>query len=447
MRLRLYLLVLILSSSFLSLLGQSNLLQVTHSVSPDVTICGPNEVFTVDLYNPSPFIMTNTQLEIILPPGLNYVPGSIQNASESNISVLNHPYFNVPDIDTLTYATITFEVNANCDLLNYASSGQILLSLARLDYVANNNNHFDDDQSPSFNALKPNLSIVGVSNQVYSGEIGDVYTRCITITNGGLGSLSEFTFLDEHGSGIQINNVSNGNWSNVDSTETIILTGQDFLSIGDGDTLFENGETIDICETVEILNCISVNSEFTASWGCDAASCQFSTSSANIVFPNLTPDISITSQSDMGVCIGTSSPNLQQLTITNNGLGTAKNVLLEIFQAYGQNNFQNSQRSFIDETSFTMTLNGAPITISIDSTRSNSPNNSCPGTNIGMVYVSLPDILFQDTLIIEWNTYSCCVSGCTGTIYSNGWWYRGTYSNICNSSFVIPQARGRSYSA
>ncbi len=231
--------------------------------------------------------------------------------------------------------------------------------------------------------------------------------------------------------------MSKGTLTNSGTTETIVLNGADFASIGNGNNLFESGESITLCETVHVLSCISVSSAFEAYWGCNSQHCQSSVSSANIVFPNLIPNLVITPTPSMNSCLTQASP--QQLRIINSGLGQAVNVQLDIFQATGSG-YNATVGSNIDPASFTIQVGiaSAPIPITPTTTFTTAALACMTGPK-GRVLLTIPSINNGDTVFVKWNTYSCCYNACDGTgqNYINGWRYKGSYQNVCQSNYNI----------
>lgn len=437
--------------SYYLCLGQGNMITINSTVPSQMTICGPSKTFSVTIYNPSPFTLTNDTLKITMPPGIIYQSGSITGATESNISATNAPVFLLQNIPTLTTVNITYIATVGCDVMAYTSSGGVIENTARVNYTANNIANFDSHTTATYIVRQPNLSIVSVSNQSYTGSIGDTYTRCINITNGGLGELSQFTLTDIHGAGLQITAVDKGTWNSAGLTETIVINSNSFTSIGDNDTLFENGETITICETINIINCISVASAFEAYWGCNNQHCQSSLSTANVVFPNLIPNLVVTPNSGnitapMNSCLSQASQ--QELKIENTGLGQAVNVHFDIFQSTGSG-YQNVLGSSIDENSFTVQIgNSSPVAIAVDTSEITASLSCMASTAKGRVKLTIPTINAGEIIYIRWNTYSCCYNACTGSgqNYFNGWRYLGDYSNICQNEYIIPETWGRIYS-
>lgn len=431
--------------------GQGNMITINSTVPSQMTTCGDPKLFSITIYNPSPFTLFNDTLKLTMPPGIEYIAGTITGATESNISVPNQPVFLLQNIPTLTTVNLTFVATVRCAVMAYTSSGGVIENQIRLNYTAGNVQNYDTHTTSSYIIRQPNLSIVSISNQSYTGNIGDVFTRCISITNGGLGELSEFTLTEAHGHGLQITAVDKGAWTNSGTEEKIVLNGNEFATVGNGDTLFDNGETIIICETLSILNCISVAAAYEASWGCNGQACQSSLSTANVVFPNLIPNLVVTPNSGNIYAPMNSCPtqaSQQELKIENTGLGQATNVLLDIYQSTGAG-YQAYLGSRIDENSFTIQVGGgSPVPIAIDTSEVTAALNCMAATDKGRVKLTIPAINAGETVYIRWNTYSCCYNACTGVgqSYFNGWRYSGNYSNICESAYIIAETWGRVYS-
>ena len=429
--------------------GQSlgNMITISQVVPANLTICGDAKLFTITIYNPSPFLINSDTLFVTIPTGIQYQAGSLTGGTFLNnfggvLKVI------LPNIPTLTTLTITFTANAQCNVLQYINSGGTIKDIARVTYKANNIYRYDTNTSSTYLIKQPNLTITSISNQSYVGNIGDVFTRCITVINGGFGELTTFSLTDIHASGIQINSVDKGVLTQTGLTAKVVLSGADFMTIGDGDNLFEGGESITICENVTVLNCISAISNFKAFWGCSVNYCQAAIATANVVFPNYVPNLVITPTSSMNSCIGTGNASPQQLRIINNGLGKAINVQLNIFQATG-GGYNANVGSYIDENSFTkqIGLSGSTTSITPTSTQATA-NLNCMTNAKGKVTLTIDTIKAGDTLYVKWNSYSCCYNACTNTgqSYINGWRYKGNYSSLCQTNYIIYEAWGRVYS-
>lgn len=423
------------------------MITIGSTVPSQMTVCGAAKLFTVNVYNPSPFLITKDTLFVTMPTGIAYIPGSITGGTFlNNFGGILKVW--LADIPALTSLNITYMANAQCPVVAFIAGGGITKNTIRVAYTANGSHTYNTSNTSLYLVKQPFLTITSITNQSYSGNIGDVFTRCITVVNAGPGELTDFTLTDIHGAGIQITAANTGTLTNIGLTAKIILNGVDFSSIGDGDNLFENGESISICETVTILNCISSSSAFKAFWGCSVNACQSSLSSANVLFPNYLPILTVTPTASLNSCIGAGNASPQQLKIINKGVGIASNVLLEIFQATG-GGYNANVGSNIDPASFTIQvgIGAAPAPITPTSTVATA-TLGCMSNPKGKVLLTIPTINAGDTVYLKWNSYSCCPNACTniGQNYINGWRYKGTYQNICQNSYIIPEAWGRVYS-
>ncbi len=429
-------------------IGQGNMLSISSVLPPEITICGSEQKVEISIVNPSPFGLSNVVLQITMPVGLVYQAGTITGATELNITNLSQPQFSLTNIPSQGARNISFFIAANCDLMDYIAQGQIVSMVARVNYLTSNNiSTYDQHTNYLYHVKQPNLSIISITNQTYSGNIGDVFTRCITITNGGLGALSNFTFTHTHGNGIQVNNVSIGVWNSAGGVETVTMNGSNFLGIGNNNALFENAELITICETIEVINCVSVGSSYEVKWGCNGQICQNSISTANVVFPNLTPNLVITPTAGVNTCLGLGNANTPSLRIINNGMGDAYNVFLDIFHATSTINYDAGIRSNIDPASFTVQvgINGTPVSITPVQTFAASAQYCLSANPKGRVYINIPLINAHDTVYLKWRYYNCCSDAPGGTRILSGWRYQGTYKSICNNNYVISNSWGYVY--
>ncbi|MCW3078482.1 MAG: hypothetical protein JWO32_3091, partial [Bacteroidetes bacterium] len=412
--------------AFYSLKSFSNggFITISSVVPGSITVCGQSKVFSFTINNPSAFNLTGVTVSLTMPSGLNYQSGSITNATELNIIPANAPTFTLANIPSLTSIIVTYTASADCNILAYLSSGFPTENKIQVNYTAGGNTTFDIHTTQLYFVRQPNVSITSVTNQSFNGSIGGSFTRCITITNGGTGELSTFTLTDVHGNGLQITSASPGMWTSAGGAESYLLSGADFTAVGNGNNLFETGESITICENVTINNCSSVFSSFTAGWGCNAQACQTSVSSANVVFPNFVPNLIISPQPSANVCLGIGNLSQQTIKIVNTGAGQAINTLLNIYQTSGPNYYDPSQQTEIIVSSITIKVNGgAPSPLATTSTSASNTYSCLSASPVGSVKLTIPTINPGDTVRITWNTQSCCQ---TGYGYYNGWAYNAT---------------------
>lgn len=440
------LLSIILTLNFASYAQQSGVLIISGNTPAHITACGDNEVFQLQIYNPTPFNIQGVQFTLTLPAGINYQAGSVVGAAETNISNLNQPIFTISQINSQQFLSLSYQAKANCTVLAQSESGIPFQNNAVFNFNLYNVAFSETYQSTYYTIKQPNLSITSSTNTAFSANIGSVFTRCFTITNGGTGRLSELLFKDTHGIGFTVSSVNTGIWNSVNNVETIILNATHFASVGNGDNFLDPNESITLCETIQVNNCTGVASNIEVSWGCDNTNCQVFTTTANIVFPALTPNLLFTPSSSQSACFGMGVPNEQSLLIRNTGIGTARNIDLEIYQAVNNNIYNNLIRSFIELSSIQIKFgNGNYVSINPDSLTT-VPNYSCFQGNqgLGRFWLKIDSLVSMDSIRIRWNVRSCCMQLCNDLSYINGWQFRGSFKNDCSISYAIPATWGKS---
>lgn len=438
---KLYFLFLLVLFSFKSF-SNGGYITISSVVPSSITICGQSKVFSFTINNPSAFNLTSVTVSLTMPTGLNYQLGSVVNATQVSVSPANAPTFTLANIPSLSSVVVSYTASADCNILTYLSLGYPTENQIQVNYTAGSNTTFDTHTTQQYFVKQPNVSITSITNQSYNGTIGGSFSRCITITNGGTGELSTFTLTDVHGNGLQITAASPGLWTSNAGTETYLFSANEFTAIGNGNGLFETGESITICETVSISNCSSVFSTFTSGWGCNGQSCQTSVSTANVVFPNFVPNLVITPQPNTNVCLGPGNLSPQTLKIVNTGAGQAINTILNIYQTSGPTYYDPTQQTEIIVPSITIKVNGGAPTPLAPTTTSASSASCLSGSPVGAVKLTLPTINPGDTVRISWNTQSCCN---VGYGYYNGWAYNASYQSICAGNYVVPAAWGTVY--
>lgn len=439
------LLTFILIFSFASFSQQSGVLIISGNTPTHITACGDSEQFILQIYNPTPFNIQGVQFTLTLPAGITYQAGSVIGATETSITNLNQPIFSISQLNSQQFLTISYQAKANCASLAQSANGIPFQNNAVFNFSLYNVAFSETYQSTYYSIKQPNITITSSTNTAFAATIGSAFTRCFTITNGGTGRLSEFIFKDIHGIGFTVTSVSTGVWSSVNNTESIILNANHFTAIGNGDSYLDPNESIIICETIQVNSCQGVASNIEVSWGCNNATCQSFTTTANIVFPALTPNLVFTPSSSQSACFGMGIPNEQSLLIRNTGIGTAKEIELEIFQALN-NNVYNILRSYIDISSIQIKFgNGIYNNISPDSVTM-LPSFPCFNGNIGAgrFWLRIDSLLANDSIRIKWNVFSCCITACNeSSKYINGWQFKGKYSNDCSIQYIIPSTWGK----
>jgi gliding motility-associated-like protein len=425
---------------------QSGVLVISGNAPLHINACGDNETFQIQIYNPTPFHIQAIGFTLILPNGIEYQAATISGATETSISNLNQPIFTIAGIAPQSFHSISYQAKANCSGLTQSANGIPFQNTALFNFNLYNVAFTENYQTTFYTLLQPNLSITTSTNTAFSANIGSIFTRCFTITNGGTGRLSELLFKDLHGAGIQVTAVNTGLWTSNNNTEEILLNAAHFTLNGNGDGYLDPNESITICETITVNNCNGVASAIEVSWGCNNENCQVFNSTANIVFPALTPNLVFTPSQTQSSCFGMGAPNEQSLLIRNTGIGIARNIEMEIFQAVNNNTY-NILRSYIDISSIQIKYgNGSYNYIWPDSVTM-LPSFPCFDGNsgAGRFWLKIDSLSANDSIRIKWNVFSCCITSCNeSSKYINGWQYKGKFKNDCTIEYTIPSAWGKS---
>ena len=253
-----------------------------------------------------------------------------------------------------------------------------------------------------------------------------------------------------------MNSISTGTNTTTGFTETIVLSGTDFSSIGNGDAFFDPGESIIICENITILECAGTASFFSYYWGCNGDQCQTLSDGANIIFPGESPNLVFTKWSgydrgtggggNNGSCFGNNGTGdfPAQLTITNNGTGDAYNTNIDLFQGWSTGMAGNYYSS-LNTASFTYSINGStPQPLTFDQTYASNTKSCLPASPIGRVKFSFDTIQTTDTIVINWNHFTCCQDVCSNNERKHllGWRFEGTFENKCAEEYPIILQQG-----
>lgn len=263
----LFLLVCIVQSQKIS--GQT----VTYIVSDNLTVCEQN-IITFEVTNTGSSILNNPEISIDLPCGFTYIPSSISNATQKNITNLNVPSFTLNNIAIGEKITISISANIGCEAV--ACVNDLEIFNIKSTFTANNNT--TESTSLPFNVQSPNLVITRIENPYSEAEFNDVITRKITVKNARLGKLAQLKYKNTHDGNVDIT-LEGGLL--ISKTTKIIEQAYgalDFRKIGNKDDFLDFNEEIVIVEKLKINTCIFENQFNTAtidvSWGCNNIICQ-----------------------------------------------------------------------------------------------------------------------------------------------------------------------------
>jgi len=420
--------------------GQFSLTNTSSTVPLSMDVCGGTATFTYTIENVSAFTIVSSEILLNLPAGLNYIPGSVSGATENNISNLNQPILSTVDLPSNGGPlVISFDAEVGCDAIAFLQGG----GAYECSYVHSYNygggqSNSETTLTQSFNIDYPFIIITNVTNQSYSGNVGDTYQQCVTITNSGQSALDHLWFNNQHGVDLSTSNYTPGSVVNSGAGyDSVYVSGTDFNSFGNGNNLFDPGETVTICYDVTINGCDFVSSDLSSFWGCNNQFCQVTSSTSNAFFPNLIPNLDFTiTQNTYDGCLG--NADSYEITIENIGSGAAYNVLLDIFN-HANGNQTNAYLGYLVPGSFNYSLNGAPQQ-PLDTTTLNTNNviGCVPANSPSEVESLLPVLNPGDIIVISFEQYLCCPDFCASQHRIPGIGMTATYENVCGFSYTEP---------
>jgi len=331
--------------------------------SSDIQVCVDTQ--TVDITLSANNTITGDSIVILLPPGVSYAANSLVFVSnpagvsitESNISNLQQPSFtfsgtmNVGDV-----CTFRISRSADCRTIAYRDQGNSLIDSVFVTYnnptsaTSTNLGNVNSTVIPfGLNEALVSLSGSGTGSSIANlqGHPGDILTRDIFITNGGLGCVQMIEFYTvDAGIGVEINQIAitgiTGTMGINPPGFPVILTPHTLS----GDTSFYtldiqalhgvgamlcNGEEIIIEETVEVMNCFSNSGDgetrYGTYWECGTMCQLINTTTANVSTPPGVPNLLFSNEStnDHPDCFD-GQTYTKTFRVTNNGTVDALNV-------------------------------------------------------------------------------------------------------------------------
>jgi gliding motility-associated-like protein len=363
-------------------------------------ICQPIPV-EFQLPNSGDSTLTQLQITFIFSSCLEWDAGSLSGATliDSNPGILSTQ---VTDLPAGSQATINFTLHPSCTCLAEINAGvnfelEAQIQASDTSWV----------QSAPFVLESPFVVFTDLTNGFFVGQQMDVFTRSFSLTNTGSAPVTSLSFSDDHQGEISIS-IPNSLLISQTSTSISVELGAAFFSLfGNGDDLFDPGESIVIEEVVTILGCgtplSSTNSFIEAAWGCDNVVCQSAPQTAVVIIEEspFIPTILVSPSATAGnqFCGPDALP--QSLLIQNTGTATANNLSFSVLQV--------TPGSGIDAGSFQVDSAGIlfPLTSSPSDLFEALPVCQTPDTLFRKVDFSLPSLEPGDSVEVSWNTFFC----------------------------------------
>jgi gliding motility-associated-like protein len=409
-----------------------------------VNVCNGNALFKVRVVGGSSACAQGT-LTINLPAGYAYFAGSAAlsagagSVTETSVSG-NTATLTIQSIPAAPgFTEISYEAYANCAVL---SAGTSINNQAGYS--------FSSPCAPStsvtsntFNTRSASLTITNITNSSYFGAAGDNYTRTITITNNGHGSVSRVNLTDTSGSGLFIKGISvSGGWTFLTSKQTVGSdTVTNFTLIG-GE--LAQGQSITLIENVTMVSNCNLQSRFATWFGCDGVPCTANNVSGKAtagatVNNSYVPSLKLIPELQALQCRGTDYA--QVLKLTNTGSVKLNELSLNLFstsstqpsalqlfnagtQTYSQSAFYGFQ--------FKIGLNGSWATLNAAASANFNTPAACFGASNGNLTFHIPVINPGDTVFIRYTERNCTVGAAVnGPLVAAGTLVRYDYEAPC----------------
>ena len=408
-------------------LPAQNLLITTEN--PDqLTVCG-NDTIHITLINTSGAPLSNILLTVSMPSGVAYQAGSIDGATEDDISTPNVPVFEVADLTPGASQEVFLIADASCGLVEAINSGQLFTN----EITANHSAGSDQVTSLSYIIETGLLLVVSVDPAILSGQKGDVLQRQITLRNTRLGPIERIRFTDEHNPGYDAaapGAVSQNNVSGVFFEAE--FDGSFFTGFGDGDELLEFNEEIIITEEITITDCgdpaLESFSEFKFGWGCGSFVCQQDSAEAlvNILPSDANPELafSATYAPNVDMCGQTAAK--QHITVVNNGSEAATNVSVDV-------RMFNPASTGMDSGSFEIN-DGSGWQSLVPNISEPTTLQPCEEEFNGRTLITIPEVAAGATVQVRFDAYSCAD---TCSIVQANYFFYTFYKKSCPSTAIV----------
>jgi len=412
--------------------------------STPVNVCNGNAVFKVKIVGGTTACSQGT-LNISLPVGYVYVSGSA--TLSGGTGTVNETSFsgNTATLDVQTipatpgFTEISYEAYATCAALGAGTSvnNQVSYSFNSSCFPASS------VTSNSFNTQSASLTITNITNSNYFGAAGDNYTRTVTITNNGWGSVSKIHLADTSGSGLYIKGISvSGGWTFI-TDKTIVGTDTVTTFTLSGGELTQ-GQSITLIENVTMVSNCSLQSKFATWFGCDGSPCTTNNvggvaTAGATVNNSYVPSLKVIPDLQNLSCRGEN--HTQTIRLTNAGSVRLNDLSLNLFstssssaaalQTFDATTTVSAQAAY-SGFQYKFGLNG--VWASLTPTLSSNFNTpaSCFGSASSNVLFNIPVINPGDTLFITYIEKNCPVTApVNNTLFTAGTLLRYDYEAPC----------------
>ncbi|MFY0642899.1 MAG: gliding motility-associated C-terminal domain-containing protein [Bacteroidia bacterium] len=428
----------------ISVWGQSKV-SVTITKPSEFHLCIVSDLVDIEVRNITTGTVTGLEVQLDLPTGVQYDSNSVLGVgiSEKNVSNLSKPIFSVDDLAFASSRTLSFKLKIDCSVSAFLNGGGI----AQIKSITNYTGGSVNENSTALNIKQPSLQIQSISKQLYTADVGEVFVREIKLKNSGTGKIAQFELRRIYENGlIHVGTSGKTNQSSLDTFWTF-LDSSDIVLQGNYDKFLDLNEEVVISDTMRVDGCNNLGTDYSVAWGCYGVFCDVKKASANVSISNKNPDIVFTPRSYTSNCLDKSTNHLQELIIYNKGDDTARQFDLHLFQSRGTG-FSIYVLSEMDYNSFRTrtSLNGATSNI-IPYKASNGAATgiyACLNSNsVGEAFFNLGNIAPGDSVIMSWNSISCCPTICNASVFiSHRWKFESNFKDQCDKLNSTPEGWG-----
>ncbi len=296
--------------------------------------------FEVTLHNFSTTDFAKSELQILLPPKIKYLAGSVNIGKDSLNKNPLFVGFKIGKFEKNSSKTLRFKLYADCSILASLNEGAVFNNVYT--FRVNNNEEVVTLSDP-YDILSPLPIFTEVKDAYAKGIKNDVITRKIKIENTRFGYLKSFIFEDEYQAGIIVNTSQGTPLGNTATKQRILFQSTDFQLIGNKDSYFDFGESLEIEEKIKITECgdddKKVTSKLRIQWGCGNTICKEEDATAviDILAKRQAPKIEMTpfGQPISDYC--GQFPDIQGMKIKNvSKSDTAYNVVINVRTSFSE---------------------------------------------------------------------------------------------------------------
>lgn len=407
-------------------------------------LCIPSDDVQIEVRNITTSSVTGIECELILPTGVTYIPNSISSnqVTEKTITNLSRPIFSVNNLNITQAGVFRIKLNIGCAIAGFLNNGGLAIIRSTTSYTGGS---VDKSSSP-FNVQQASLQITNVTNQLKTANLQEIFVRTVTLKNSGTGRLANATFYRIYQSGLQLITAQGGTIKFSGDTVFSYLDSAAFMGIGNNDQYFDLNETITLTDTIKVISCSNLITQYRAFWGCNGSTCGSTSSSANVSISSRSPDVVVTTKASTSNCLNGTLLD-QQVTLYNKGNDTARSVNFHAFQSYSVGYYSYILTEMV-VNSFTMSTSMIGTDSSITPYNTNNTYNlgaySCLSSSpVGGAFFTLPNMAPGDSLILRWKTKSCCPQTCNATnFYFQRWKCEVDYIDQCNKKIQSGEVWG-----